>query len=168
MRRVFAALLAASLAAVAHAESSANAAVEDGKVVAIEYTLSLEDGKIVTTNVGGEPLVLVQGHGEVMPGLERAIAGMAVGESKQGVLAPEEAYGKVDPKLFVEVEATRIPEADRHAGARVMMRDGSGREKVVSIYELRGDRIVVDLNHALAGNPIKYEVKVLRVEDPAR
>src|SRR5215470_16583170 len=103
MRRVFAALLAASLAAVAHAEGSAHAAVEDGKVVAIEYTLSLEDGKIVTTNVGGEPLVLVQGHGEVMPGLERAIAGMAVGESKQGVLAPEEAYGKVDPKLFVEV-----------------------------------------------------------------
>jgi FKBP-type peptidyl-prolyl cis-trans isomerase SlyD len=164
MRRVIAALLAASLASVARAEGSA--AVEDGKVVAIEYTLALEDGKVVATNVGGEPLVLVEGRGEVFSGLERALAGMAVGESKQGVLAAKEAYGEVDPKLFVEVEATRIPEADRHAGAQVMMRDGSGREKLVRIHEVRGDRVVVDLNHALAGNPIRYEVRVLRVEAP--
>ena len=164
MRPTVAALLAASLASVARAEGSA--AVEDGKVVAIEYTLSLEDGKVVSTNVGGEPLVLVEGRGEVFSGLERAIAGMTVGESKRGVLAPKEAYGEVDPKLFVEVEASQIPEADRHEGAQVFARDAAGGRRVVRIHEVRGNHIVVDLNHALAGNPIKYEVRVLKVEDP--
>jgi len=168
MRRVIGALLAAGLAASARAEGDAPATVADGKVVAIEYTLSLEDGKVVASNAGTEPLVLVQGRGEVFVGLERAIAGMAVGESKRGVLAPEEAYGKVDPALFVEVEASRIPEVDRHVGAQVFLRDESGARQVVRVYELRGDRIVVDLNHALAGNAISYQVRVISVGEPAR
>src|SRR5262245_45684447 len=168
MRRVTAVLLAAGLAAAARAEGGASpAVVEDGKVVAVEYTLRLEDGKLVDTNVGAAPLVLVQGHGEVMVGLERAIAGMAVGESKRGVLEPAEAYGVVDPKRFVDVEISRIPEADRRTGAQVVMVDASGERRVVRIYEVRGDHVIVDTNHALAGNPIQYEVRVLRVEDPA-
>src|SRR5262245_29390539 len=113
MRRVTAALLAAGLAAAAaRAGDAASARVEDGKVVAIEYTLSLESGKVVATNVGAAPLVLVQGRGEVFVGLERAIAGLGVGEAREGVIPAKEAYGEVDPKLFVEVEAARIPEAD--------------------------------------------------------
>ena len=164
--RALAVLLAAGLAASASAEETSPATVADGKVVAIEYTLALEDGRVVATNVGGEPLVLVQGHGELMPGLERALAGMAVGEAKQGALAPTEAYGEVDPANFVEVEAARIPEADRRLGAQVFMRDGAGEPRVVRIHELRGDRVVIDLNHALAGNPVRYEVRVLKVEDP--
>ena len=160
-------LLAAGLAAAARAEDGAKI-VEDGKVVAIEYTLRLENGKIVDTNVGDAPLVIVQGHGEVFVGLERAIAGMAVGESKQGVLAPKEAYGEVDPHLFVEVETSRIPEADRHAGAQVFYRDASGARKVVRVYEVHGDHVVIDMNHALAGNEIHYEVRILKVEEPAR
>jgi len=166
MRRVTAVLLAAGLAAAARAQAGASSAVvEDGKVVALEYTLRLEDGKIVDTNVGAAPLVLVQGHGEVMVGLERAIAGMAVGESKRGVLQPAEAYGEVDAKRFVEVETSRIPEADRHTGAQVFMVDAAGERHVVRIYEVHGDHVIVDTNHALAGNPIHYEVRVLRVED---
>src|SRR5262249_61978495 len=109
MRRVTV-LLAAGLAAAARAQAGASSAVvEDGKVVALEYTLRLEDGKIVDTNVGAAPLVLVQGHGEVMVGLERAIAGMAVGESKRGVLQPAEAHGEGDAERLVEVETSRTP-----------------------------------------------------------
>jgi FKBP-type peptidyl-prolyl cis-trans isomerase SlyD len=162
----FLGLAAAAVAAPAHAEEPARVVVADGKVVAIEYTLRLEDDKVVATNVGGTPLVLVQGRGEVLPGLERAIAGMAPGETKQGTLAPAEAYGDVDPQLFVEVETSRIPEPDRRAGAQVFLRDESGARRVVRIHEVRGDRVVVDLNHNLAGNPIRYEVRVLRVEAP--
>ena len=169
MGRVTAVLLVATLGAAARAHAGASSpVVEDGKVVALEYTLRLEDGKVVDTNVGATPLVLVQGRGEVMVGLEHAIAGMAVGETKRGVLAPAEAYGEVDGKRFVDVEISRIPEADRHTGAQVFMVDASGERRVVRIYEVRDDHVVVDMNHALAGNPIAYEVRVLRVEDPPR
>ena len=161
-------LAAAMVSLPVYAEEPAKAAVADGKVVAIEYTLRLEDGKLVATNVGETPLVLVQGRGEVFPGLERAIAGMAPGETKQGTLAAAEAYGEVAPELFVEVESARIPEPDRHVGAQVFFRDESGARRVVRIHEVRGDRVTVDLNHALAGNPIRYEVRVLRVEDAPR
>jgi FKBP-type peptidyl-prolyl cis-trans isomerase 2 len=168
MRRGLVLLVAAALAAGARAEGGAKATVEDGKVVALEYTLWLEDGKLVDTNVGAEPLVIVQGQGEIFVGLEHAIAGMAVGESRQGVLAPKEAYGEVDPHLFVEVDAARIPEADRHSGAQVFYRDESGARKVVRVYEVHGDRAVIDMNHALAGNRIRYQVRVLKIQDAAR
>src|SRR5262249_22264152 len=126
----------------------------------------LEDGKIVDTNVGAAPLVLVQGHGEVMVGLERAIAGVAVGEAKRGGVQPAGGHGGGDAKRFGEGENSRIPEARRPTGAQVFMVDAAGERRVVRIYEMRGEHVVVDTNHALAGNPIQYEVRVLRVEDP--
>ena len=161
-----AALCAVFVRAAPAVAEDAPRVVEDGLVVAVEYTLKLEDGSVVDTNVGSEPLVIVQGRGEVFPGLERALAGMAVGESKHGVLAPADAYGEVDPKLFVDVELSSIPETDRHVGAQIFARDASGERRVVRVYEIHGDRAIVDMNHALAGNAIAYEIKVLRVEAP--
>ena len=99
-----------------------------------------------------------------MPGLERALDGMAAGESKQGTLEPEEAYGAIDPELFQEVEAARIPEESRRAGAKLSYRDGRGESRRVRVHEVRGDRIVIDMNHPFAGSDVRYEVKVLKVE----
>src|SRR5262249_16715764 len=92
MRRVTV-LLAAGLAAAARAYAGASSpVVEDGKVVALEYTLRLEDGKLVDTNVGATPLVLVQGRGEGMVGPEHAIAGIAVRGTQGGGPAPAGAH----------------------------------------------------------------------------
>ena len=158
------ALAALALARGAAAKEAAPPVVADGRKVSIEYTLRLEDGKLVNTNVGGKPFVYEQGSGALLPGLEAAVLGMAVGESKQGTLVPEAAYGAVEKDFFAEVDASRIPESDRHVGAQLEYRDDDGQPILVRVHELRGEKAVIDFNHPLAGYPIRYEVKVLSIE----
>jgi FKBP-type peptidyl-prolyl cis-trans isomerase 2 len=148
----------------ARSEEPARAVVGPGRRVSIEYTLRLEDGTLVETSVGEEPHVYEHGKEELLPGLERALEGLAVGEAEQGTLEPAEAFGEIDPGLFLEVEAERIPEVDRRAGARLNYRDPSGEAQLVRVHEVRGDRIVVDMNHVYAGSPIRYEVRVVKIE----
>jgi len=138
--------------------------VGPGSRVSLEYTLRLDDGSLADSNVGGEPLAYVHGSGTLLPGLERALEGMAVGESKQGTLAAKEAYGEIDAGLYQEVEAARIPEADRRVGAKLLYRDETGERRLVRVHEVRGERIVVDMNHPYAGSDVRYDVKVLAIE----
>jgi FKBP-type peptidyl-prolyl cis-trans isomerase 2 len=161
------ALAAASLAAAApaRAEEPARAVVAAGRQVSIRYTLRLEDGTTVESNVGeAEPFAYRHGAGDLLPGLERALEGMGVGESKRGTLGAAEAFGEIDAGLFVEVAAERIPEQDRKAGAWLDYRDESGERQRVRVHEVRGDRIVVDMNHPYAGSPVAYEVEVVKIE----
>ena len=71
--------------------------VEEGSQVGIEYTLTLEDGTKVDTNVGGDALRFEQGSGQIIPGLDKELLGMAVGDSKHVTVQPEEGYGSVPP-----------------------------------------------------------------------
>jgi FKBP-type peptidyl-prolyl cis-trans isomerase 2 len=146
------------------AEEPSRPVVAAGRKITIEYTLRLEDGKVVHTNAGGAPLVYEQGSGTLLPGLEAALAGAALGESRQGTLAAEDAYGAIEAAYYSEVEASRIPEQDRRIGAELDYRDAEGEPLRVRVHELRGDKIVIDFNHPLAGQAIRYEVKVLAIE----
>ena len=159
-----AALAAAALLPAAKAQEPARPVVAVGKQVSIRYTLRLEDGTSVESNAGEEPFAYQHGAGDLLPGLERALDGMTLGESKQGTLAPEEAFGKVDSRLFVEVDAERIPEQDRKLGSRLYYRDENGQRKLVRVHEVRGERIVIDMNSPYAGSSIRYEVEVVKIE----
>ena len=94
-------------------------AVSDGKQVSLEYTLTLEDKSKIDSNVGKEPLVYTQGSHEIIPGLEKQVAGLKVGESKRIEVPPAEGYGAVDPARKQEVEKNRIPEDARKVGAKL-------------------------------------------------
>ena len=165
LRALAPALATAALCpAPAPAQEGARAVVAPGKRVSIAYTLRLEDGTMVESNVGDDAFTYTQGSGVLPPGLERALDGMGVGESKRGTLAAPDAFGEVEAALFVEVEAARIPESDRRAGAWLDYTDADGERQRVRVHEVRGDRIVVDMNHPYAGSAIRYEVEVVKIE----
>ncbi|TFG94920.1 MAG: hypothetical protein E4H11_05915, partial [Myxococcales bacterium] len=145
--------------AAGFAQDAAPTLVGAGKRVSIEYTLRLEDETLAATNVGEAPLVYAQGAGNILPGLERALEGMAVGDSKQGTLGPKDAYGEIDAQLFQEVETSRIPEQDRRVGAKLLYREEASEPRLVRVHEVRADGIVIDLNHPYAGSEIRYDVK---------
>src|SRR5262245_25755904 len=151
-------------AGAAPAEEAARTVVAVGRSVSIAYTLRLEDGTVVESTKGQPPFVYRHGDGELLPGLERALEGMAVGEKKQGTLAAADAFGEVDASLFYEIDAARIPEADRRAGAWLDYRDPSGERRRVRVHEVRGDRVVVDMNHPYAGSAVRFEVEVVKIE----
>ena len=87
-----------------------NKTVSNGKVISLEYTLKLEDGEVVDTNVGGNPLTYTQGGNQIIRGVESAVEGMEVGQAKQAVVPPTQGYGDPDPGAFHEVPKEKLPQ----------------------------------------------------------
>jgi len=138
--------------------------IEDGKTVSLEYTLTLEDGSVADTNVGGDPLKYEHGKGQILPALEKELAGMEVNDTKQVTLPPEKGYGEHDPDAMQTVKPEQIPEDARKVGSLLVARDNQGNEMQVKVTEVRDEDIVLDLNHPLAGETLKFDVKVVGIE----
>lgn len=138
--------------------------VSSGTKVSIEYTLRLEDETVIDTNVGSEPLTYVHGSDQIIPGLEKGLEGMRIGESKQVTVKPEEAYGTVKPDAFMEVEKQKIPQNALRVGAHLEGRNASGQPVYAQVVEVKDQTVVLDFNHPLAGRTLFFEVKVLDVQ----
>jgi len=135
--------------------------IQDGSVVSIEYKLTLDDGTEVDTNLGKEPLVYTQGEGQIIPGLEKEMVGLALGDTKTVKVSAKDGYGDVNPEALREVEAEQVPEDARKEGA-MLMAEGHGAP--IRVHEVREDKIVLDFNHPLAGQALNFDVKVISVE----
>ena len=140
--------------------------IAEGKQVSLEYTLTLEDKTKVDSNVGKAPLVYTQGSHDIIPGLEKQLGGLKVGESKRIEVSPEEGYGPVDPSRKQEVPKDKIPEDARKVGAKLTGRSPNGQLMFAQVTEIKDNIVVLDLNHPLAGKKLIFEVKVLKVENP--
>ena len=155
-------------AAVAHAEESAEkekkTVVDAGSTVGIEYTLTLEDGTKVDSNVGEEAMRIEQGSGQIIPGLDKELIGMKVGDAKQVKVTPEEGYGQVDPAAFTEVPVSELPENARQPGMMLMAQDDQGRTQRLRVHKIEGDKATLDFNHPLAGKTLFFDIKILEVQ----
>ena len=135
-------------------------------VVGVEYSLRLDDGDVIDHSAGRGPLQFLQGHGQIVPGLEKELYGMAVGEEKQVVVAPEEGYGRRKDGAFQEFPKDAFPQdAEIEPGMAVQLVDQSGRAHVAFVEEIRDDSVVLDLNHPLAGETLHFEVKVVMLRE---
>lgn len=136
--------------------------VADDLVVSLDYTLRLEDDEVEDTSVGQEPLQFIQGRGHIIPGLERALYGMAVGDEKDVVVAPEDAYGEIDEDGFQEVGREFFPdEMELELGTSLHVRDEAGEVYTATVASLEEDKVLLDFNHRLAGKTLFFNVKVL-------
>lgn len=143
-------------------------AVEAGSKVSLEYTLSDDDGKVLDSNKGREPLTYVQGEQQIVPGLEKALAGMHQGEEKKVVVAPADGYGDVDPGAMAEVPKAMIPADALQIGTELVARNREGATRLVRIKEIKDETVIIDLNHPLAGKTLHFHVRVVGVEPPGK
>jgi FKBP-type peptidyl-prolyl cis-trans isomerase SlyD len=160
------AILFLSVACVSAGDTKKGASamtVSNGKQVSLEYTMKLDDQSVVDSNVGGEPLKVTQGKHELVPGLEKALEGMAAGEKKNVTVAPPEAYGTVDPKAFQEVDRKMVPSNAQKVGMQLEGTTTDGRKVFPRISEVKNETVVLDFNHPLAGKTLHFDVKVLDV-----
>ena len=141
--------------------------IANGTNVSLEYTLKLEDETVVDTNVGAAPLTYTHGSNEIIPGLEKALIGMKVGESTQVVVPAEEAYGGVDSGAIQEVPKEKLPPDALHVGAQVQGQDDSGEPLQARVTEVKDQTVVLDFNHPLAGKTLYFDVKVLDIQQPS-
>ena len=129
--------------------------------VIFEFTVFDETGEQLGTNVDGRPNAFDPGGGDVLPALEQELVEMEENECRSIVLRPEDAYGPVRQEAFREFPCESIPEQARQVGRKVVGRAPDGSEDLFDVVEIRGDRVVLDMNHPMAGRTLRFEVKVL-------
>ena len=138
-----------------------NLTVANNVVVSLDYTLRLDDGEVVDTSSGQDALEFLQGHGQIIPGLEQALYGMAVGEEKEVEVAPSEGYGETNSEAFQPVPRdTFPPDLDLTEGMGLHLRDETGKVVVAYVAEIRPEAVLLDLNHPLAGETLFFQVKI--------
>ena len=138
--------------------------ISDGKLVSLEYTLTLEDKKVLDTNVGGEPLNFTQGAQQIIPGLELALKGMKAGERKQVTVEPKDGYGVVDERRVQEIPIEQIPPQARQVGMQLEGQGPNGQVIRSTVKAVKEKVVVLDFNHPLAGKKLFFDVKVLDVK----
>jgi FKBP-type peptidyl-prolyl cis-trans isomerase 2 len=139
-------------------------AVAAGKTVKVNYTLRV-DGKIVDSSNGKAPMQFTAGSHQMIPGFEKAVIGMKVGQKKSFKVTPEEGYGKENPKVIQNVPKSKLPpEITPKAGMTLQARDKNGRTIPVRIVEVKKDVVVMNFNHPLAGKTLNFDVEVVDIK----
>jgi FKBP-type peptidyl-prolyl cis-trans isomerase SlyD len=135
--------------------------VADDLVVSLDYSVRLSDGEVVASTEDREALEFLQGRGEIFPGLEGALYGMAVGDEKDVEVAPADGFGDRDPEAILLVPHDTFPsEATPQLGMRLVMRDRSGQAFEAYVSGVRPDGVLLDFNHPLAGETLFFRVKI--------
>lgn len=139
--------------------------VTGGQVVSMEYTLRV-DGKVVDTSEGAEPLQYLHGAANIVPGLEREIEGMALGESKTIIVEPIEGYGETDEEAFVDVPRSEFPDdMPLKPGVEMQLTTPEGEPMYARIESVEAQIVHLNLNHPLAGAELHFDVKVVALRD---
>ena len=136
------------------------------KAVSIDYTLTNDAGEVIDSSAGGAPLVYLQGAGNIIPGLEKALEGKAVGDELTVAVEPEDAYGEYAAELVSTLSRSMFEGVDElEVGMQFHASAPDGQMQIVTIRELDGDDVIVDGNHPLAGQRLNFKVKVVNVRD---
>ena len=136
-----------------------------GDTVHVHYRGTLDDGSEFDSSAGTDPLVFTIGAGEVIPGFETALEGMATGEKKTQHIPAEEAYGERREELVFEVGRDQMPEGgDVEVGdmLRVGFPDGSSAN--VQITAMDAQSVTLDANHPLAGKNLTFELELMKID----
>ena len=138
--------------------------IEDGKTVKIHYSL-IVDGEVVDGTEGREPLEFVQGKHQIIPGLERQLVGMRVGDTKEITVPPEEGYGKANPEAMVEIPKEQLPkDVKPTVGLILQGANPDGRRFQAKIEKVNEKTVLLNLNHPLAGKTLKFNVKITDIK----
>ncbi|MDH4188415.1 MAG: peptidylprolyl isomerase [Nitrospira sp.] len=138
--------------------------VSEGSAVSLEYTLALDDQSVLESNVGKEPMTYTHGAHEIVPGLEKAMEGMKVGERKHIVVAPEDGYGPFSPQGIREVKKDLIPTEALKVGVQLQGQTADGEMAFPIVKEIKEETVVLDFNHPLAGKTLHFNVAIVSIK----
>ncbi|MES2855888.1 MAG: FKBP-type peptidyl-prolyl cis-trans isomerase [Bdellovibrionota bacterium] len=138
------------------------------KVVSFHYTLKDGAGKTLESSFNDEPMRYLEGVGQIIPGLESALAGLKKGDKKSVNVKAAEAYGEFEKDLIVEVAKEQLPKKDVAVGDQFHADSGHGHTQVVTVTAVTETHVTVDGNHPLAGQDLNFEVEITEVRDATK
>jgi peptidylprolyl isomerase len=138
--------------------------VKSGDTVRVHYTGTLTDGQTFDSSEGRDPLEFVVGSGQIIPGLDAAMEGMAVGEKKTVEVPADQAYGHPDPNAQQAVPRAEIPEdIPLDLGTQLQVQTPQGQVMPVTVVEVTEEQVVLDANHPLAGKDLTFAIELVDI-----
>ncbi|MEZ4501596.1 MAG: peptidylprolyl isomerase [Dehalococcoidia bacterium] len=131
---------------------------ENGDSVQVHYTGTLDNGEVFDSSVGRDPLPFVVGSGQVIPGFDSAVVGLAVGESRKVRLEPADAYGEPREDLIFQVPADQAPDG-LNVGDQVQLQTG----QVAVVEAVTPEGVTINANHPLAGQALTFEIELVAI-----
>lgn len=139
--------------------------ITKNKIVTLSYSLKNSDGEEMSRADSKEPFSYLHGSSQIVPGLEKAMDGMKVGDKKEVKLSPEEGYGEEIADLKVFIQRSQFPEDMQLAPGQQFSADVSGTQRVFTVKEVQDEQVLVDGNHPLAGKTLHFSVEVIGIRD---
>jgi FKBP-type peptidyl-prolyl cis-trans isomerase SlyD len=137
--------------------------IEKNRVVTLNYTLRDDQGTVIDSSSGRGPLAYLHGKGNIIPGLEDALAGKAEGDTLDVTVAPERGYGPRDERLVQIVPRAKFGEVEGLAVGMQVRVHGQQGARIVTVVRVDRDFVTVDGNHPLAGRTLHFSVEVTGV-----
>lgn len=139
--------------------------VAKNTVVSLNYTLKNNEGEVLDTSEGREPLVYLHGVGALIPGLENVLEGEGEGSKVSTVIKPEDAYGhRTDDLLHKVPKSGFTGDEEMQEGMRVQLETENG-PAIAVISKIEGEEVTLDLNHPLAGMELHFDVEVVGIRE---
>jgi FKBP-type peptidyl-prolyl cis-trans isomerase SlyD len=140
--------------------------VAESKVVAFQYTLTLESGEVIDSSEGKDPLSFLVNSGQIIPGLEKELIGLAAGDKKVVKVEPEEGYGVTDENLVQVIQRSQIPDSvDLKVGEMLRGQSEDGHVVEGKVIFLDEQEAKIDFNHPLADKVLNFDVEIVTVRD---
>ncbi len=137
---------------------------EKGSKVKVHYTGTLEDDTIFDSSREREPLEFTVGAGQMIEGFDKAVEGMAVGESKKVTIPSDKAYGPINDEAMMTVPKSNLPEGiEPQVGMQLQASSPDGRTQLLLISEIKENEVVLDANHPLAGKDLIFDIELMEV-----
>lgn len=139
--------------------------IQNNKIVAIDYTLTDDDGEVIDTSEGREPLAYLHGQGGIIEGLETALEGRQVGDQLNVAVPPEKAYGLRSDELMQHVPREQFKGVEDLEVGMQFQADTQSGPMVFTVVDVGEEIIQVDGNHPLAGENLNFDVTIREVRD---
>ncbi|MCP4387647.1 MAG: peptidylprolyl isomerase [Gammaproteobacteria bacterium] len=140
--------------------------IERNSLVTIYYRLGLTNGDVLEDNFDDEPMTVQLGCEEMAEGLELALIGLREGQEETIDIGPDLAFGYIDETLFRSIPRIEFdPEPEREPGLIIEFATEEGKTLPGTILDFNDDEVRVDLNHPLAGQTVRYTVKIVSIND---
>ena len=137
---------------------------KQGDKVKVHYKGFLEDGTVFDSSLDHDPLEFTIGNGEIIPGFEKAVIGMDVGERKTVDIPPEDAYGEYNEMARLEVPRANLPDhINPEIGMMLQLTTPQNTQVLVRVTDMDDENVVLDANHPLAGKNLKFEIELVDV-----
>jgi len=140
--------------------------VKDGDKVKVHYTGKFKNGEVFDSSVDREPLTFTLGARQLIPGFEKGVLGMEIGETKSVEVTPGDAYGPYHDRLVSVVKKDQFPKTiTPRVGQQLQTQDQSGRPVNVRVTEINDEAVTLDANHPLAGKTLIFDIELVEISE---